>query len=244
VAFNFYGTFTSGQWFELEDFTRIQAKDIKDRIAWLSAEITRVGVFTTVYAAETDDPESFTVSPPTSYGAKLMRAYRVLGGVPERDMLLRTSDDPVYLTRGTSVSKATDDAPVTGGYSDLFSNGRRYRGNQRFDRDLGLKVEKLKRWQLEAVKHKREHLEFKIKRALDYYDQLQNEKDTLSAMLEAGSPTSVEQQITDLLAMFYTPGRANVIDNPLDKFGFNIGKPGDKSFPNELELAEGEALRT
>ena len=197
-----------------------------------------------MYNKKTDDPESFTVSPPTSYGAKLMQAYRILGGLPERDMLLRTSDDPVYLTRGVSPTKANDASPVTGGYSDLFSNGRRYRGNQRFDRDLGLKVEKLKAWQLEAIKHKREHLEFKIKRALDYYDQLQNEKNMLSAMLAADSPTSVEQQITDLLSLFYTPGRANVVDNPLDKFGFNIGKPGDKSFPNELALAEGEALRT
>ncbi len=62
-------------------------------------------------------------------------------------------------------------------------------------------------------------------------------------MVADGSQSSVEQQITDLLALFYTPGRANVIDDPLDKFGFNIGKPGDESFPNELERAEAEALR-
>lgn len=243
MAFNFFGTFTTGQWDELESFSRIQSKDLKDRSAWLGAEASRVGIFSTVYNPETSYPESFTVSPPSSYGAKLMLAYRILGGVPERDMLLRTSDDPVFLTRGTNVQKSTETGTVEGGYSDLYSSGRRYRGNQRFDRDLGVKVEKLKRWQLEAVKHKREHLEFKIKRALDYSDQLLTEKKLIDGMLAAESTSSVDQQITDLLALFYTPGRANIIDEPLDKFGFNIGKPGDKSFPNELELAEAESLR-
>lgn len=172
-----------------------------------------------------------------------MLAYRILGGVPERDMLLRTSDDPVYLTRGTNITRPNDESPVVGGYSDIYSNGRRYRGNQRFDRDLGIKVEKLKKWQLEAIKHKREHLEFKIKRALDYSDQILTEKKILEAMIADGSATSVDQQITDLLAMFYTPGRANVIDDPFDKFGLNIGRPGDKSMPNELEISKAESYR-
>lgn len=196
-----------------------------------------------MYNTETKNPESFTVSPSISYGAKLMLAYRILGGVPERDMLLRTSDDPVYLTRGTPFTMPKDGSPVTGGYSDLYSNGRRYRGNQRFDRDLGVQVEKLKKWQLEAVKHKREHLEFKIKRALDYSDQLLTEKKLLETMVAADSTSSVDQQITNLMAMFYTPGRTNVVNNQLDKFGLDIGKPGDKSMPNEFELAKGEALR-
>jgi len=243
MAFNFFGTFTTGQWDELETFTKIQSKDLKDRSAWLGSESSRIGIFKTVYSPETGYPESFTVSPPSSYGAKLMRAYRILGGVPERDMLLRTSDDPVFLTRGTNVQKSTETGAVEGGYSDLYSSGRRYRGNQRFDRDLGVMVEKLKKWQLEAIKHKREHLEFKIKRALDYSDQRLTDKKMLDAMLAKDSGSSVDQQITDLLAMFYTPGRANVIDNPIDKFGLDIGKPGDHSFPNESALIDGESQR-
>ncbi|OPZ34982.1 MAG: hypothetical protein BWY99_02377 [Synergistetes bacterium ADurb.BinA166] len=243
MAFNFYGVFTSGQFDELEAFSRIQGKDIKDRIAWLSAAAQRNGLFRTEYDPETGYPLSFTVSPSTSYGAKLMAAYRILGGVPERDMLLRTSDDPVFLTRGSNVSKSTPDSTVEGGYSDLYSNGRRYRGNQRFDRDIGIQVDKLKRWQLEAVKHKREHLEFKIKRALDYTDQLLNELALLRSMVADGSESSVDQQITNLVGLFYTPGRANVIDDSEDKFGLDIGRIGDQSVPNEIDIARGEALR-
>jgi hypothetical protein len=243
VSFNFYGTLTTGQFDEFETFSRVQNKDIRDRIAWLGAAATRNGVFRTEYDPVTGDPKSFTVVPPTSYAAKLMAAYRILGGVPERDMLLRTSDDPVFLTRGANVTKATPDSPVEGGYSDLYSNGRRYRGNQRFDRDIGVQVDKLKRWQLEAIKHKREHLEYKIKRALDYTDQLLNEKALLESMVAEDTESSVDQQITNIRGLFYAPGRANVVDNPDDKFGLDIGRVMDQSMVNELDVAKGEALR-
>lgn len=242
MSFNFFGTFTTSQFDELEIFSRIQSKDIKDRIKWLGAEAERVGRFITIYNPETGYPQSFTAVPPTSYAAKLMTAYRILGGIPERDMLLRTSDDPVFLTRGTNIQKS-DTGGAEGGFSDLYSNGRRDRGNQRFDRSLGIKVEKLKKWQVEAIKHKREHLEFKIKRALDYSDQILTEKQMLTVMNAEESTNSVDQQITNLLATFFTAGRANVVADPADKFGLNIGRPTDHSMPNELQQTDAKALR-
>jgi hypothetical protein len=234
MAFNFYGTFTTGQWEELRQFAVIQATDVGARIAWLNREISTVGVFSTIYDPQTNFPVSFTVAGPTSHGAKLLLAYRCLGGLPEQDFLLRTSDQPVFLTKGPALNMNDASGVVTGGFSDTFSNGRRYRGNQRFDRDLGYPMEKFKKWQLEAIKRKRETLEFKIKRALDYSDQLQIEKDLLTLMVTPNSLMDVETQIATLITLFNRPGAMNVVDNMNDAFGFGIGRPGDTSVPNEV----------
>ncbi len=243
MAFNFYGTFTTGQWEELRQFALIQATDIGARIAWLNRELSTIGLFSTIYDSSNSHPLSFAVVPSTSYGAKLLQAYRALGGSPEKDFLLRTSDQPVYLLPGAPIDTNDASGVATQGFSDSFSNGKRYRGQQRFDRDLGFPMEKFKRWQLEAIKHKRERLEYKIKRALDYSDQLQIEQQALTSMIATDSTTSVEGQIANLIALFHRPGAMNVIDNINDLFGFNIGRPGDTSIPNELQVAEANDSR-
>lgn len=241
MSFNFSGTFTTAQFQELATFAHIQDRDIKDRVAWLRTELLHVGVFTTLYDRATNLPVRFSVSPPGSHGEKLLRAYKILGGVPESDMLLRTSDKPVYLTHGTSVS--SDPENPTSGYSDVYSNGRRHRGTQRFDRDLGIRVEQFKAWQLEAIKRKREHLEFKIKRALDYSDQLQIEDALLSGMLDARANKSVEDQITRINQLMFRPGAMNVVQDVSDKFGLNIGRPGDKTVQSDLDQSVAEKMR-
>jgi hypothetical protein len=242
MAFNFYGTFTTGQWEELRQYALIQAPDIGARIAWLQREQATVGLFSTQYNSD-NTPLSFTVTPATSHGAKLLQAYRALGGFPERDFLLRTSDDPVYLMPGPPID--TDDASGTAqlGFSDSFSNGKQYRGNQRFDRDLGYPMEQFKKWQLESIKRKREHIEFKIKRALDYSDQLQIEIDLLTAMISPGTTNDVQGQIANLVTLFHRPGAMNVLEDLADIFGFNIGRPGDTSAPNTIVEADADNQR-
>lgn len=220
MSFNFYGTFTTGQFNDLVDFSKIQEQDIGARIDWLSAEIPKVGTFLTEYDSDDRYPVYFDCLPVDSYGAKLLRAYKILGGVPERDMLLRTSDKPVYLKRGVNASPTDPDS----GYSREFSNGRIYRGNQRFDRSIGIRVEALKRWQLEAIKRKREHLELKIKRALDYSDQLQRERDLLRGLVGGG----VSDLVTEVYKLMFAPGAMNVVDDPDDGFGLGIGPVADK----------------
>lgn len=187
---------------------------------WLEAELQKVGVFSTMYDDEDKYPVFFDCGPAESYGKKLLTAYKVLGGVPERDMLLRTSDKPVFLKRGVNATPTDPDS----GYSRDFSNGRVYRGSQRFDRSLGSKVEALKKWQLEAIKRKREHLELKIKRALDYSDQLGRERDMLTA-LQGGA---VQDVITEVYKYMFAPGAMNVVEDSDDGFGLGIGPIGDK----------------
>ncbi len=231
MAFNFFGTFTTGQWEAFRAFARVQRREVELRVSWLQKQLSMNGIFSTEYDGPV--PVAFTASA-GSYAAKLLSAYRVLGGVPERDMLLRTRDKPVFKTKAQNITTVTA-GTTDGGFSDVYSNGRRERGTQRFDRDLGLRVEKLKSWQLEAVKAKRERIEYKIKRALDYSDQLQSEISVLTALLDESSSASFDAQMVAVDNQMATPETMNVVQNLDDVFGLAIGKPGDLSFDDALQ---------
>lgn len=239
MAFNFFGTFTRAQWESFKVFTKIQKLELHSRKKWIEKELLRVGVFITEYGDD-NYPKSFSVTPATSYGAKLLSAYRILGGYPEREMLLRTRDIPVFLTKGEQIS-VREDGLVSGGYSDTYTNSRRWRGSQRYDRDLGLRIERLKIWQLDAIKAKREKLEFKIKRALDYSDQLQQEVVLIDRLLTETS--SVNTMINRVEIQMATPYTANVVNDQQDLFGLNIGNVSDRTLAAADELAKAGAER-
>jgi len=240
------GPFTTGQWNELESFIFVQQVDLQARRDWLSAALARNGIFNTEYDENnfptTYDAQSgsggFTCIPDSSYGGKLLTAYRALGGVPETDMLLRTTDMPIFLTGGSQTQ--TGEGAQKTGYSDMYSNGRRERGGMRFDRDLGLLVEAVKAPFLEIIKQKRERLEFKIKRALDYSDQIQREIDQLDKLL---APDGVLALLGRVQSAITQPGQFGVIKNDNDKFGLNIGRVGDLAFDDSVDQADSEEER-
>lgn len=237
--FNFYGTMSRGQWEAFKAFSTIQKTELQLRKKWLGKELLRVGIFNTEYDVN-NLPVSFSVAPINSYGAKLLSAYKILGGNPEKEMLLRTRDIPVYLNRGDQLNTRSDGLSA-GGYADTYTNGRRWRGGQRYDRDLGLCVEKLKGWQLESIKSKRERLEYKIKRALDHSDQLQQEKILIEKLLtEAGS---VDSLISRIEVQMLTPYTANTTEDRQDLFGLNIGNVSDRTLASAEELAMAEGQR-
>lgn len=219
-------------------FAKVQERDLLDRKTWLKAQLDRNGVFTTEYNSATFMPKSFSA---TGYAGKLFVAYKALGGHPETEMLLRTSDQPVFLTQGTNI--APDGTDTSSGFSDMFSNGRRNRGGQRFDRDIGMQVDRLKSWQLEAIKRKRERLEFKIKRALDYSDQLQREIEVINILLNADGGATVDDQIQKVELYMFRTGAQNVVSDILDVFGFGIGKPLDPTNPSDYKNEKGADLR-
>ncbi len=240
MAFSFHGILSSGQWDEFLAFTNIQRVDLAARKQWLSAQLSRNGIFITTYDDTTNLPVSFSCTPGSSYGAKLFSAYRALGGNPEADMLLRTRDQPVFLTQGNNTEISTDGSDpstLNTGFSDIYTNGRRNRGGMRFDRDLGMFVNRVKSWQLEAIKRKREHLEFKIKRALDYSDQLQQEIDQIDTLLGDG-PGSLDSIISDVEVNMLSANRLNVVDDPDDTRGLNIGREGDLTIDDGLQEAD------
>lgn len=242
MAFNFFGTFTTGQLQQLVDFSFVQERDLAKRRLWLMAQLTRNGVFSTEYDPQTHLPKAFSASA-GSYAAKLLQAYRILGGTPEKDFMLRTSDKPVFLTRGKNIDTGVTAVDPTAGYSDVLSNGRRVRGSQRFDRDVGVQVERLKTWQSEAIKRKREHLEFKIKRALDYSDQLQREIAVLEVLLDETSGRQVADIVRNISLTSVRIGAHNIVEDLIDIFGLNVGKVQDFTYSPDYDGETSEALR-
>lgn len=234
MAFNFQGTYTTGQLEKLKYFSKLQEQDLRNRIAWLQADLLRVGVFSTEYDDQTGYPVLFTVFPDNSYAAKLMLAYKILGGNPEQEMLLRTRDKPVFKTRGTPVTSDVTD--LGAGVSIDYSNGRRQRSSQRFDRDLGFKIDRIKKWQLEAIKRKREILEFKIKKALDLSDQISEEIKLLQSMIEDES-RSLDAIITEAVSIQFKPGTQTVLNDDQDIFGLGIGGKVDPTIPGDWDSA-------
>lgn len=195
-----------------------------------------------MYDPQTNLPKSFTASD-SSYAGKLLQAYRILGGTPETDFMLRTTDQPVFLTRGNNIDTSTVGTDPTAGYSDLLSNGRRVRGTQRFDRDVGVQVNRLKSWQLEAIKQKREHLEFKIKRALDYSDQLQREIAVIAVLLDPNQGRQVRDTVRNVQLTAIRTGAHNIVEDLIDVFGLNIGRVEDPTYTGDVTSQPDEALR-
>ena len=232
---------TTAMFEQLRIFAKVQERDLSNRVSWLSAALQRNGIFTTSYDPQTNLPISYSATP-GSYAAKLFIAYRALGGVPEIDFLLRTADKPVFLTRTDNINPNEGSNP-TSGYSDTFTNGRRIRGSQRFDRDLGIQVSRLKAPFLEAIKQKREHLEFKIKRALDYSDQLQSEINAINILLDTTSNATIDDSIRTIQQYMFRTGAQNIVSNLADIFGLNIGRVFDVTNPTDYEIEQGVALR-
>lgn len=241
MAFSFLGTFTTGQLEQLRKFAKVQEVELASRRKFLVRKMYEIGAFVTLFDAATKLPLRYSVSY-GSYAGKLLQAYKALGGHPEKEFILRTRDQPVYLTLGSPID-TQNPQNAQSGFSDQYSNGRRNRGDQRFDRDVAVLVEKFKEWQLEPIKRKRENLEYKLKRALDYFDELQLEYDMLGSMLELNSGQSVDAQIVSITRTMTRVGATNVVEDSEDLFGYNIGRPGDPNVVQDLDQAEGEDLR-
>jgi hypothetical protein len=236
MAFNFYGTASLDQLNALNKFSKYQEQDIKDRIAYLNMLLQKVGKFTTTFDSDTGLPSKYSASPDISYGAKLLAAYRAMGGVPEKDFFLRTRDKPVTLAPGTGLTNDPDN--VTGGYSSTLSDGTRVQ-SARFDRDIGVRTEVAKRWMLEIIKRKREYLEFKIKRTIDYSDNIQLEIDMLKEMrVDPLSSADFKQQ--DIINTALMLGSMGLIAKTGDPISGRVGEVVDVTREADLIAANAE----
>jgi len=235
MAFQFTGTFTTGQLLKLYEFAKWQEQDILKRITFLQLRLNQNGRFIPTYGPDYH-PKSITVSDPNSYAARLLDAYVLMGGNPIQELLLRLKSDPVYLTTGAPFS--FDDDELTEGHSNIMSNGMRLREGHLFDSVVGIQVEKLKRWQRGPTKGKREQLEYKIYKCMDYADQLEEEILLLQMMSNANSHSdSVDAKYQRVVAAYTTPGVVSVVQNDADLFGLNIGKIIDPLSPSDVRQA-------
>jgi hypothetical protein len=184
MAFNFLGTFSTGQYKLLKEFSLFQKRDIENRINYLTGEIRRTGVLTVTFDTETGLIDTISASGKKSILGKIFSAYTLLGGIPKNELPIRAFTDPVFLPPGTP-----------SGLSTQFSNKRNIRNSFRNDAYVGMLIGNLKQWIINSIKFKREDLEFKIKKLVDWSDQCSMEILMLQIVGDITGNESLEKTI-------------------------------------------------
>jgi hypothetical protein len=191
MSFDFNGTFNKSQFDRFMQFARAQLPLVSARITHLEFEKIRIGVPVFKYG---DDGAAlgYTADPTTSYVAKLLSAYEAQGGNPYLDLTIRLRSDPIYRLRGDQQ-----------GMSQLMSNGEAIAQAGLADAESANLMQQAREWLKDVLDARVGHLERKIRRALDYYDQLDDEVKLLTAIVAspdtAGSLEYIAKGIMDLI---------------------------------------------
>lgn len=170
MAHQFNGTFTKSQFARFRAYVENQLPLIDSRIAHLQAERDRIGNLAFAFDSA-GNPTSFTSDIPETYCGKLFAAYEALGGDAEFDLQVRSASQPVFLVAGDVNNPA-----------QLMSNGEVVGVLGLGDAYSATVVQNIRRFVGEDLQRRREYLERKIRRALDYVDQLNLEISQLTAL--------------------------------------------------------------
>lgn len=229
MAHDFLGTFNKSQLDRLVANVRAQGDLVAGRIQHLEAEKARLGVPVFKYD-EKGVPTGYSVEPSGSYMAKLMVAYEVLGGDPFYDLNLRLKTSPVFKQAGSEMEEP-----------ELMSNGEVIGAPGKADGLSATAVQGLKAYVSDTLYWRRERLERKIRRTLDYYDQLDLEVKALQMMLlgdaVTGSIENIYKYLSELIAD--TTYRAIYDDRGKDPNGKLPNAPYSSYEPNQREGSPG-----
>lgn len=183
---DFLGTFNRSQFERLVAFAREHTHEVAARIQHLEAEATRIGAIGMVYDAA-GNPTAYKVYPPESYLGRLVAAYEVMGGDVFYDLQIRAKAAPVFLRSGTETESA-----------NLFSNGEPVPEKALADAPSAKLVGNIRGW-MSGVLERRDRLERKIRRAVDYADQLSDEIIILDkAVSLKEDPGSLEHAVSEI----------------------------------------------
>ena len=190
MAFDFKGTFNFSQLKRFEAFARAQKADLVGRITHLVAEQQRIGALSFAFSAS--GVPSLYVPEDGSYIGKLVAAYEVLGGDPFFDLNIRTRSQAIFLKAGDETTPG-----------QVLSNGEILGTPGKADAQSGELMDDLRGWMYDAQEYKREYLERKIRRAVDYAEQLSDEITLLTTIASAvdveGSFENVFSLLTQLI---------------------------------------------
>lgn len=204
MSYEFLGTFNNHQFARLSAFLNNQrlalgggqggGGDVPGRRLHLLAEQGRLGNLQFTYDSG-GNPIGYNAAPPSSYIGKLMQAYEILGGDPLFDLQVRQMSQPVFVQAGTSTTPAQQlsDGSIMGqpGLQDAPSASA---------------VQQMKGWVPDVIQYKRENIERKIRRALDYSDQLTAEITLLSTILNDGTQVGSLASLTSaVVSLLQTP---------------------------------------
>lgn len=214
MSYDFLGTFNQSQFERFLAFARSQLPYVGGRIQHLEAECSRLG--TIIFRYSKGVPQGFSATPSNSYIAKLLGAYEVLGGNPFIDLRVRLRSDPVFKLKG---SESTP--------SQFMSNGEVIGSKGLSDAPTAELMLQAKSWISDTLQQRFDRLERKIRRAMDYSDELKAEIATLKTIqLSATTEGSLEYiaaQITQYLSE--QNYRAVFNDRGGDTYGFHVYAP-------------------
>ena len=196
MAYDFLGTFNSHQYARLAVFLQNQAPDVPGRLLHLVAEQMRIGTITFTYDAG-GNPIAYNAggTPPTSYIGKLVAAYEILGGDPLFDLQIRQMSQPVFMLPGTSTTPPQQ-----------LSSGDIVGQPGLLDGQSAVVIQQSKAWVPDVVQYKRENIERKVRRAMDYVDSLTAEINSLTYILsDATNPNSLQSLIADIQTLLNDP---------------------------------------
>lgn len=214
MAYNFGGTFNASQFARFLAFAKGQLPLVQGRIQHLEAEIARVGAV--VFRYNKGIPQGYSADPPESYLGKLLAAYEVLGGNPFIDLRIRLRNDPVFLLRGTETR-----SPQT------LSNGEIMGAKGLSDAPTSELMHEAKFWIDSTMQYRFDGLERKIRRMVDYADELRTEAAQLGIISKAASTPGSLEYIAAQVAQYLSDQNYRAIydDGGGDKFGLNVYAP-------------------
>lgn len=211
----FLGTFNKSQFERFVAFARSQLSVATARVQHLQAELGRTGTLRFKFSV-TNVPETVTATPSDSYLGKLLAAYQVLGGNPFFDLRVRNKDQAIFVPQGTAAIPPT-----------TMSNGEVMGAKGLQDAFSAELIRSLRRPVQDVLDYRFSILERKIRRALDYADQLQDEIANLKVMQAAattkGSLEFIANQIQQLISD--RNYRAIYDDQSTDPLGLNTYAP-------------------
>lgn len=214
MSHDFKGTFNASQFERFVAFARAQKADIAGRLVHLTAEQLRIGTLSFAYDAN-GVPQTY-IPDDDSYIAKLVAAYEVLGGDPFYDLQIRTKAQAVFLRAGDDTTPA-----------QLLSNGEVMGLPGLADAASGELMDNAREWVSDALGYKRDYLEHKIRRAVDYAEQLADEITYLTVVASAADTEgSFENVYVAVQELINDPTyRAIYDDKGKDPLGKKVNAP-------------------
>ncbi len=200
---DFLGTFNRSQFQRLLEQARANTAYIPTRQAHLKAEILRMGYLTFVYDTA-GNPTAYNTGEPgmRTYIGRLMEAYEILGGNPFFDLQTRGVNNPVSYRKGTHEATAK-----------VLTNGDVLGQAGLSDGPSGNAVRKIRAGFIGHIQAL-EKLERKVRRTLDYVDQLKTELVVLDRVRAA---VTVEGSLEDLAkkveGLFHDPSYRALVDD-------------------------------
>jgi len=209
MSFDFQGTFTASQFARFKTYVQNQVQLIDARIAHLKAERARVGDLAFAYDSG-GAPTGLENDPPDTYCGRLFGAYEALGGDAEFDLQVRSTSQPVFRLAGDETQAA-----------QLMSNGEVLSVLGLSDAESSLAMQSLRGWVSEDLQRRRNSLERKIRRALDYAEQLDAEISTLERMKGSVDTNGSLAFLLNSIANLTADGQYTAItqDNAADPHG-------------------------